>query len=122
MTREEKTVTAICDYAAYDNNSLSNLYLPEGLLSIGKWAFYLYKEPLTVNLPNSLEYIGECAFSSSELIILKWNYTGDWIATNYKGETTILTQEDFNDLPSLKTKYLQNYSEKYTLEKVKPTE
>ena len=117
-----KTVTAICDYAAYDNDHLNRIILPDGLISIGKWAFYLHIEPLTVNLPNSLEYIGECAFSSHELIILKWNYTGDWIATNYKGETEILTQEHFNDLQSLKTKYLQDYSEKYTLEKVKPTE
>ena len=114
------TVTAVRDYAAYGSLNLKKLILPNGLRTIGEHAFDIWNDIiLTVNFPDTLEYIGKGAFYDCDLV-LTWNYTGDWKATDNNGNTVILDKTHFDDLPNLKFKYLKdNY--KYTLEKINST-
>lgn len=55
-------VKEIAAYAFYEENRLTDVVLPEGLESIGEWAFS-YTSLTNLILPTSLVYMGELAFS-----------------------------------------------------------
>ena len=69
VTHENKEykVTRIGDYAfvdnsGYDINTPTSITIPEGVTTIGKWAFYQYQELTTVSLPAGIDSIGSEAF------------------------------------------------------------
>lgn len=114
------TVTKIAPYAFYSNVDLRKVILPEGLLSIGSCAFYnsdTVKIQLSINFPSSLEYIGRCVFDNRYLI-LTWEYTGEWLATDISDNTEVLGEEHFNNMKELLRNYLLN-SDIEKLEKLK---
>ncbi|MCD8294712.1 MAG: leucine-rich repeat domain-containing protein [Clostridia bacterium] len=49
---------AICNHA-FDKVEVQNIFLPEGLIAIGDFALFRFKQP--IELPSSVEYIGETA-------------------------------------------------------------
>lgn len=61
----EEGVESIGEYAFY-GCGLETIVLPEGLKSIGGYAFYSCSNLSSVTLPNTLEYIGACAFFYTE--------------------------------------------------------
>lgn len=64
----EYKVTAI-DRTAFENNAtLENLYIPEGVKTIGAKAFYNCTKLKKVELPSSLEFIGDQAFDKCTVI------------------------------------------------------
>ena len=102
-------VTAIESRAFHGCYDLRKVTLPEGLLSIGSYAFSfssMHGEQLTVNLPDSLEYIGRGAFKYRNLVLLSWNYTGDWLLDYVGSADVTLTEKDFENLLYLKNYYL----------------
>jgi hypothetical protein len=104
-------VTAIESRAFHGCYDLRKVTLPEGLLSIGSYAFSfssMHGEQLTVNLPDSLEYIGRGAFQYRNLVLLSWNYTGDWLLDYVGSADVTLTEKDFEDLLYLKNYYLRD--------------
>ena len=62
-------VVSIAD-GAFKDASLVKVELPEGLLTIGKDAFFGAKNLMTVNIPSTVMIIGEGAFSGCELLEL----------------------------------------------------
>ncbi|MGN9141737.1 leucine-rich repeat protein [Lachnospiraceae bacterium HCP1S3_B10] len=54
-------VTRIGDFA-FKGNSLTSISLPDNLVSIGDWAFWVCRSLTSVKLPDSLTSIGEYAF------------------------------------------------------------
>ena len=64
----EYKVTAI-DRTAFENNAtLENLYIPEGVKTIGAKAFYNCTKLKKVELPSSLDFIGDQAFDKCTAI------------------------------------------------------
>ena len=112
------TVNTVCTHAFDGVKFLKKITLPEGLTTIEDYAFYKCDySPLTITFPHSLAYIGKAAFYGCDLV-LTWNYSGDWTATNGKNETVTLSSEDFEDIREIKFKYLQDAND-YTLTKSK---
>ena len=65
------SLNAIDDYAFYENYNLKVVELPEGLTTIGVWAFGYVGGAIggvKVVLPSTLTSIGECAFQTSNSI------------------------------------------------------
>ncbi len=71
-----KGLKRIGDSAFESTKYLAVVELSEGLESIGKWAFYQgaigVNGVMNINLPSTLTYIGEQAFSYSSLTSIKW--------------------------------------------------
>ena len=61
------SVTAIADNA-FGQAFLKTVELPEGLTSIGEYAFLACPELMTVNIPDSVTTIGTCAFFDCPLL------------------------------------------------------
>ena len=56
-------VTSIGDYAFYECSGLSSVTIPEGVTSIGYYAFYECSGLSSVTIPASMTSIGYCAFN-----------------------------------------------------------
>ena len=56
------TITAIEDYAFYDNYQLTGMEIPNSVISIGKYAFAYCYNLLGMDIPNSVTTIGDHAF------------------------------------------------------------
>ena len=59
-------VTAILDYAFYDNNLLLSVNIPNGVTTIGKLAFHACIGLTSMTIPNSVVSIGDGAFSACQ--------------------------------------------------------
>lgn len=65
-------ITEIGEWAFYGPQEMTSIQLPSTLKTIGAHAFQFYGVPdyeeglLYINIPDSVEYIGECAFSGNE--------------------------------------------------------
>ncbi|MDR1028226.1 MAG: leucine-rich repeat protein [Clostridiales Family XIII bacterium] len=82
-TEEIIPVTAIGDRAFQGNAStITSVVIPEGVTSIGDWAFFYYTPLTAVTLPDSLTNIGFAAFqlTSLEEVAIPKNVTsiGNW--------------------------------------------
>lgn len=62
------TVTEICDYAFSYHATLESVNMPSGVRTVGKYAFYECRKIEYVVCSQSLEYIGERAFSFKDAI------------------------------------------------------
>lgn len=60
---------------AFFRTKLSHVKFPEGLESIGDYAFCECSELRNVELPSTLKYIGDCALSNNYLDTVKVNFT-----------------------------------------------
>ena len=87
----EYSVTSIFN-GAFKNSHITSIYIPEGVTSIGKWAFQNCSSLTDVHIPASLREIGDDAFSSCNFSL----YITDLIAwtTVSFGETTGATTMD----------------------------
>ncbi|MGN0185078.1 MAG: leucine-rich repeat domain-containing protein, partial [Aristaeellaceae bacterium] len=56
-------LTSIGDYAFYDCDALTSITLPDGLTSIGDYAFYDCDALTSITLPDGLTSIGKYAFA-----------------------------------------------------------
>ena len=112
------TVKTVCTHAFDGVKFLKKITLPEGLTTIESYAFYKCDySPLMITFPHSLAYIGKAAFYGCDLV-LTWEYSGDWTATNGKNETVTLSSKDFEDIREIKFKLLQESAD-HTLTKNK---
>ena len=59
-------LTHIADSAFVQKNYIKSVYIPEGVLSIGKEAFRECKNLTTINLPKSITYVDKYAFYACE--------------------------------------------------------
>ena len=59
-------VTSIGDYAFSDCKSLTSVQLPDGVLSIGNYAFGWCESLPNITIPDSVTSIGSCAFQNCE--------------------------------------------------------
>ena len=66
-------VTSIGEYAFGGCDSLSSIELPSGITSIGECAFWDCSSLSTINIPNSVTSIGEDAFWDCDLLVIKCN-------------------------------------------------
>ena len=61
-------ITTIGKYAFYNNDILSSITIPNSVTSIGEYAFYSCKSLQSIKIPNSVTSIGDSAFSYCPLI------------------------------------------------------
>jgi len=114
------TLRTIESEAFSQNISLSEIVFPEGVKRIESSAFYRCTKLSKITFSDSLEYIGERAFydcnpKEPEII---WNYTKDWKITDTEKKTDTLTEEHFNDLSTLASKYIFAENDWYTFERL----
>ena len=89
---EDCPVTAIGDYAFYENTDLTTVVIPEGVTAIGDSAFSDCYDLIRVSIPGSLRSIGSYAFdecgSLAEIVIPNGvTFIGEWAFENRNGLT-----------------------------------
>lgn len=93
----ELTLEGMDQFATYDCGKLTSITLPEGLASIGAYAFNECTFLKEVTLPSTLEYVGNAAFDdcSEEMTIhvsRKWYYTYPALVANLPLNAKILDE------------------------------
>ena len=77
------TVTSIGDYAFFENDNITSVYIPNTITSIGYNAFSGCYSLNSATIPNSVTYIGDGAFNGCSLtsLIIPNSMTsiGNWV-------------------------------------------
>ncbi|MBQ9947209.1 MAG: fibronectin type III domain-containing protein [Oscillospiraceae bacterium] len=82
-----KRITAIYDYTFYGSN-LMNITIPDGVTSIGAYAFALNTNLTTITIPASVTSIGAYAFLKCPYLTTVYGVTGSY-AEGYFGDNFI---------------------------------
>ena len=80
------TVVAIDNNALYNSPAIQTITLPNTIKSIGSWAFAGDSSLTSINIPESVEYVGESAFNSTGLSSAHVSAKmADWGMSLYQG-------------------------------------
>jgi hypothetical protein len=107
------TVKTICEDAFFSNESLEEVILGNGVETLEDEAFYLCRNLKSINLPDSITSIGECAFNVTSLTEIHIPTgiseipdgtfcNGDWEELTIPGNVKTIGQEAFAGNKNLK--------------------